>query len=348
MPRNRGITDYGDPGSVSDTPDALSAQTAQAAPVDDGPLTRIRRMLPSLTGTGRACADYVLANAWEVRGLPIADFAVRAGVSPNAVNRFSRATGYDGYRAFSQALTLELGKILGAAYALPASVTEVSGIGRTNGASTDAPTPQGAGAVLRRVFELEIEALRDTLATLDRAAERAVEALAEAQQVLFIGTGAAAALSELAAYRFKVLGIRAAWAADPGAIAPEIHLLAAGDVVCAISYHGATRHILESIDHARDRGLTTIGITAVPGSPVARRVDIRLVAFGQQTALGFGQFASRVASLTLLDALAAAVAWRRGDAAVSHATELVGTMQRRADLRSARAVRPAGTGKRNK
>ena len=309
-------------------------------------------MLPSLTGTGRACADYVLANAWEVRSLPIADVAARAGVSPNAVNRFSRAIGYDGYRAFSQALTLELGKILGAAYALPASVTDLPGTGRTNGAGSGlaglAGLAGGSGVVLRRVFELEIEALRDTLATLDREAERAVEALAEAQQVLFIGTGAAAALGELAAYRLKVLGIRAAWAADPGAIAPEIHLLAAGDVVCAISYHGATRHILESIDHARDRGLTTIGITAVPGSPIARRVDIRLVAFGQQTALGFGQFASRVASLTLLDALAAAVAWRRGDVAVTHATELVGTMQRRADLRGARAVRPARAGRQAK
>ena len=351
MRRNRGITNYGaSPSGAAGAPAAPAAWGAHAtAPVEDGPLTRIRRMLPSLTGTGRACADYVLANAWEVRGLPIADVAARAGVSPNAVNRFSRAIGYEGYRAFSQALTLELGKILGAAYALPASVTDLPGPDRTDGAATDAAAlAGGAGVVLRRVFELEIEALRDTLATLDRAAERAVEALAEAQQVLFIGTGAAAALSELAAYRLKVLGIRAAWAADPGAIAPEIHLLAAGDVVCAISYHGATRHILESIDHARDRGLTTIGITAVPGSPIARRVDIRLVAFGQQTALGFGQFASRVASLTLLDALAAAVAWRRGDAAVTHATELVGTMQRRAELRGARAVRPTGTGKRNK
>src|SRR5688500_3228862 len=107
MRRNRGTTKYGD--SASDTPSAWGAPAS--APVEDGPLTRIRRMLPSLTWTGRACADYVLANAWEVRGLPIADIAARAGVSPNAVNRFSRAAGYEGYRAFSQALTLELGKI---------------------------------------------------------------------------------------------------------------------------------------------------------------------------------------------------------------------------------------------
>src|SRR5918995_5317001 len=234
MPRNRRKTEYG--GSGSGVSGVRLARPAE--PIEDGPLARIRRALPSLSGTGRACAEYVLANAWEVRGQPIAEVAARADVSPNAVNRFSRALGYAGYRTFSQALALELGKILGAAYALPASLTDHASAAASNGAASGGDGESGgAGAVLRRVFELEIEALRDTLGTLDGEAERAVEALAQAQQVLFIGTGAAAAISELAAYRLKVLGIRAAWAADPGAIAPEIHLLAPGDVVCAVSYH---------------------------------------------------------------------------------------------------------------
>ena len=65
------------------------------------------------------------------------------------------------------------------------------------------------------------------------------------------------------------------------------------------------------------------------------------MAFGQQTALGFGQFASRVAAATLLDALAAAVAWCRRDEAVAHATELVEVMQRRHTVGPDRAG-PAG------
>ncbi|HEX2325397.1 MAG TPA: hypothetical protein VHQ00_08350 [Chloroflexota bacterium] len=98
--------------------------------------------------------------------------------------------------------------------------------------------------------------------------------------------------------------------------------------------------VVPSFGHARRRGLTTICLTAVPGSPAAQRADIRLVAFGQQTALGFGQFASRVAAATLLDALAAAVAWCRRDEAVAHATELVEVMQRRHTVGPNRAGRP--------
>jgi len=384
MARNRRTTDYAIPANTGNVVSTLAtngrarrngdppesvlraaptvapvvpvAPVAPVTPEEDGPLAHIRLAMPSLTGTASACAQYVLANAWEVRGLSIREVATRAGVSANAVNRFSRGLGYDGYRAFSQALTLELGKILGAAYALPTSLTDAPGTsGRFGAASPPGAagavggsaipgrgTPEGVAGVLARVFELEIEALQDTLRTLDvKAAERAVEALAGAQDVLFIGTGAAMALSELAAYRLKVLGMRAYWAGEPGAIVPEIHLLAPGDVVCAISYHGATRHIVDALEHATDRGLTTICITAVPGSAAGQRADIQLVAFGQQTALGFGQFASRVASATMLDALAAAVAWRRQDRAIAHAAELVAVMLKRNTVTAGRSSRPS-------
>ena len=383
MARNRRTTDYALPADVTSVVAApptngqaqrngnlpergpgaapVVAPGAPVTPEEDGPLTRMRLAMPSLTGTARACAQYVLANAWEVRGLSIREVAIRAGVSANAVNRFSCGLKYEGYRDFSQALTLDLGKILGAAYALPTSLTDAPGTSGRFGASSPPGearvvsatgpvgsaaipgrgTPEGVASVLARVFELEIEALQDTLRTLDvKAAERAVEALASAQDVLFIGTGAAMALSELAAYRLKVLGMRASWAGDPGAIVPEIHLLVPGDVVCAISYHGATRHIVDALEHARDRGLTTICITAVPGSAAGQRADIQLVAFGQQTALGFGQFASRVASATMLDALAAAVAWRRQDHAIAHAAELVAVMLKRNTVTAGRSSRP--------
>lgn len=323
------------------TTSKTEADLRELLPADDGPLARIRRLLPGLTGTARACAEYVLSNAWEVRRQAIAEVATRSGVSTNAVNRFSRTLGYEGYREFTQALALELGRVLGSAYALPASLTAPLGngsAGGTNGATGQQET--SVASIVSRVFTLEIEALQDTLRTLDvGAVERATEALAGAQSILFIGTGAAMALSELASYRLKVLGLRAAAAGDPGLILPEIHLLAPGDVVCAISYHGATRHIVSALDHARERGLTTICITAVPGSPAAQRADIQLVAFGQQTALGFGQFASRVAAATLLDALAAAVAWCRRDQVSRHAEELVGVMQRRNTVDAERTSR---------
>ena len=292
---------------------------------------RIRAALPGLAGTARACGEYVLANPWAARGVSIAEMATRSGVSQNAVNRFSRTLGYSGYREFSQALVMELGRILGAAYALPDSIAAGKMPGAANGVS--APGANGAAtvsSVVSRVLTQEIEALQDTVRSLDAGAvERAVQALVGAQTVLFVGTGTGMALCELAAYRLKFLGLRAAWAGDPGTVLPEIHLLGPGDVVCAVSHHGVTRHVVEALEHARERGVTTVCITAVPDSLAAHWADILLTAFGSHVGVGFGQFASRMTALAVLEALTAGVAWATRDRSVGHAEALMEAIQRR-------------------
>ena len=80
--------------------------------------------------------------------------------------------------------------------------------------------------------------------------------------------------------------------------------------------------MLDVLALARRRGLTTIAITAVPDSPATRAAYIHLVVSSGAEALGFGQFASRVTTTTLLEALAAAVAWKRRDVSLPHANDI--------------------------
>src|SRR5688572_17844319 len=162
-------------GTLSRTTKAVTTDTDFVPLVDteigEAPLGRIRRMLPELTGALRAGADYILANAWEVKGLSIHDVAARVGVSAHALNRLSRRLGYSGYREFSRGLMLELGKILGAAYAIPPPLVEGLN-GRGNQSST-------LGTLAARVFALELAALQDTVRALSaKSFERAVQALA--------------------------------------------------------------------------------------------------------------------------------------------------------------------------
>ncbi len=110
---------------------------------------------------------------------------------------------------------------------------------------------------------------------------------------------------------------------------PEVHLLRSGDVVCAVSHHGVTRHVVEALEHGRERGLTTLCITAVPDSPAAQRADILLTAIGSNVGVGFGQFASRMTAVAVLEALTAGVAWVTRDHSVGHAEALMAAIQRR-------------------
>jgi DNA-binding MurR/RpiR family transcriptional regulator len=305
------------------------------------PLTRLSLELTALSGALRTCADFVLAHPWEVRGLAIRDLAARAGVSSPSVNRLSRRIGFSGYREFSQALAMELGRIAGAAYAIPEPLSRHMLRGAETQGGTRVETPAGGQAgqgepvdeamtVVSQVFAMEQAALQDTWRSLDRAAvSGAVRSLARARNVLFVTVGAGLGVCEVAAYRFKVLGLRAACTGDPATVIPEIHLLEPGDVVVGVSYHGHSSSVVDGLAYAQGRRLTTICITAAAGSPVAARADLALVVFGRDEALGFGQFASRVSTAALLEALTTAVAWVRRDTAVAHANEVTLAAQHR-------------------
>ncbi|MBI3974058.1 MAG: MurR/RpiR family transcriptional regulator [Chloroflexi bacterium] len=284
-------------------------------------MARIRRVLPELTGALSICAEYALAHAWELRGLSIHEVAARVGVSTNAINRFARRLGYAGYRDFSHALSMELGRIQGAAYALPEPLLAKNLEGTAE--ASDDPL-----VVMSRVFALELAALRDTWRSLDPAALRgAAAALAAASRVLFVGTGVGVGACQIAAYRFKVLGIQADWATDPAAVITELHLLRPGDVFVALTLHGASRTVLEPLELARRRGLTTICITAAAGSRATELADFPLVVFTGDESLAFGQFASRVAAIVLLDALVSAVSWTRRDTCLPHVEEVTAANQ---------------------
>jgi DNA-binding MurR/RpiR family transcriptional regulator len=290
----------------------------------------------------QAAAGVVLANAWEVRGLSIHELAARAGVSAHAVNRLSRRLGYSGYRDFLQSLAMELGQTVGAAYGIPAPLARQMAV--PTGAAADDPL-----TIVSRVFALEIAALHDTQRVLDgEAIRRAVDAIAGAPSVLFVSTGAGLAISELGVYRLKVLGFRAANVADQASMVAEMHLLPPGGVVVGVTYHGQAANVLEALGVAKQRGLTTIAITAVPGSPASKAADIQLVVSSEAEALGFGQFASRVTTATLLEAIAAAVAWKRRDTALPHANNIWLETQRlnpSAGGRASRAPAAAANGR---
>jgi DNA-binding MurR/RpiR family transcriptional regulator len=267
---------------------------------EDSALDRIEAHRHELSGTLRRVADYVLANPWETRGISIVELARRAGVSENTVTRFCLKIGYAGYREFATQLASTLGRVFGAAYVAPPEAAE--------------PAAEGSGAfrIVSNVFSMELRALHETLRLLDRqAVEQAVDALSAASQVLFLGLGGTAAPASTAAYRLTLLGLNASWLTDPYLFVAKVATFGAGDVVFGISYNGQNRLVAEAMRIARARGARTIGLTTAPRSPLAQNADVRLIVASSVPVLTSQQFVARVAGVLMVDALVAAVAWRR-------------------------------------
>jgi DNA-binding MurR/RpiR family transcriptional regulator len=226
--------------------------------------------------------------------------------------RLTRELGFKGYRDFSQGLTLDLGKVLGGAYGLPPSVADAVQEGGDE-----------AGVVIK-TLALEMVGLQDTIRHLDLAlVRRAVEALSAANAALFVGTGSGLPVCSLAAYRLTLLGLRAAYSGDPNTILAELHLLSPADVLFAVTLHGATPHLVRALHHARRRGVTTVCLTAAPGSPAARAADIALVMWGPDAHTATDQFVSRVLSVAVVEALLAAMVWKRFGGTPPHLEEVL-------------------------
>lgn len=268
----------------------------------EGCLTRVRHALPGLEGARLRVASFVLSEPWAAHGLAIGELADRSDVSENAVSRFTRAVGYSGYRAFSQALSVDLGRSMGVAHDQPVELVEGAG-----GSGNDLTK------LVARVFELEISCVRDTLANLDEAQlEAAIALLSEAHRILLIGTGAAAPLCQMTQYRLSNLGLEATWASDPMVMVSETSRLGQHDVVIGISYSGESRATLDVLTYANSRrGAKTICLTAVRNSRIAEVSDIPLVMFGTNVSVGTAQFSARVSGMVLLEAISTAVAVKK-------------------------------------
>jgi DNA-binding MurR/RpiR family transcriptional regulator len=267
-------------------------------PSEDSALDRVASHRQDLAGTVRRVADYVLANPWETRGISIVELARRTGVSENTVTRFCLAIGYAGYREFATQLASALGRVFSADYLPESDSTLVEG--------------DGVFRVVSNVFSMEIQALRETMRRLDReAVDRAVMELNSADRVLILGMGGGGGPASTAAYRLTLLGLNASWLTDPYLFVAQANRFGQGDVVVGISYSGQNRLVGEAMRIARERGATTISLTAAPRSPLAKNADVRLIIASSVPVLTSQQFVARAAAALMVDAIVAGVAWKR-------------------------------------
>lgn len=302
---------------------------------DDGCLSRVERSLPTLDGVRRRIAEYLVAQPWEAQGLSIGELADRAEVSENAISRFAKTLRYSGYREFAQALSLDLGRRLGTAHSHPLEIVA----GLSAGSSTSAE-------LVSRVFELELSCITNTAANLDgERLEGAINALCKAARILFIGTGSAAPICQMAHYRFSNIRLLTTWTSDPMFMVSEVEMLNPGDVIVGVSHSGRTRATYDVLQYAHRRGVTTISITAIGHSPIAEVADINLVVFGPRFSPSSGQFGARVSEMVLMEAIATAISVKKYGESVPELGEL-GDAQARINNLSEQPQREHGVNRR--
>ncbi len=173
-------------------------------------------------------------------------------------------------------------------------------------------------AEARRVFEIELTALRAVRARLDETFNLAVEAIADAVRqrgkVVIVGIGKSGNIGQKIAATFTSTGTTSVVLSSVDALHGDLGIVNDGDIILALSYSGESEELVNLLPALKRFAVRIIALTGAPKSTVGRHSDLVLNVHVPKEACPFNlaPTASTTAMLVMGDALAMAVLQARG------------------------------------
>jgi arabinose-5-phosphate isomerase len=173
-------------------------------------------------------------------------------------------------------------------------------------------------AQARKVFDIELAALKAVRAQLDRAFDQAVELIVETLRqrgkLIVVGVGKSGIIGHKIAATLTSTGTTSVMLSSVDALHGDLGIIADGDVVLALSYSGESDELLNLLPALKRFQVKIVAITGAPKSALARHSDLVLRSRVAKEACPFNlaPTASTTAMLALGDALAMAVLQARG------------------------------------
>ncbi|MCL2875840.1 MAG: KpsF/GutQ family sugar-phosphate isomerase [Betaproteobacteria bacterium] len=177
------------------------------------------------------------------------------------------------------------------------------------------PSPQRALELGRRVLEIEAQAVAALVGRIDETFGQAIDMILRCRgRVIVSGIGKSGHIARKFAATLASTGTPAYFVHAAEAAHGDLGMIAAEDIVIAISNSGASEELLAIVPQVKRRGARLIAMTGNAGSPLAREADIHLDAAVSEEAcpLNLAPTASTTAELALSDALAVALLDARG------------------------------------
>ncbi len=170
-------------------------------------------------------------------------------------------------------------------------------------------------ALAGRTFEIEARALQGLAARQGEDFARAVQAVLQCRgRTVVMGMGKSGHVGRKIAATLASTGTPAFFVHPAEALHGDLGMVAAGDVVLAVSNSGEGDELAVVLPALRRLGVTLVAMTGQPGSTLARHADLVLDSGVDQEAcpLNLAPTASTTAQMALGDALAVALLDARG------------------------------------
>lgn len=247
-------------------------------------LYKIRKLYNQMGFAEKKVADYILNNTQKLFELSISELAQQCNCGAATIVRFSHRLGFDGYQALKLGILREIG--------------DVSEIDREITFDDDV-----ISVFRKKTAELYLT-LKSTEAILnEEMLEKAATAIIQAERIVVFGLGNSAAIATDAAHKFLRLGLNAQACCDNHMQTIIASHLDRKSLAFGISHSGRSKDIVEALEFSKIGSATTMCITNYSDSPIVKVSDIALFTKSEETKYSVLALSSRLAQLTILDAL---------------------------------------------
>ncbi|WP_416143707.1 MurR/RpiR family transcriptional regulator [Planococcus koreensis] len=258
-------------------------------------LAAIRGSYQRFSDKEKKIADYVLNDPKNIIHLTINQIADELGLAESTIFRFCQRIGFKGFQAFKISLAAEV-------------VAPLKDI------HEQIEEGDSVRSVTEKVFRSNINTLEETLQIVDAAAmERAVQAIMKARKTEFFGSGGSAMIAMDGYHKFIRLGLLVSMNLDSHLQLMAASQLQKGDVAIVISHSGSTTDVLDILRVLKEKDVTIICVTNFAKSPLSKDADIALYTISEETDFRSEALSSRIAQLSLIDALYTNLMIARGD-----------------------------------
>ena len=245
-------------------------------------LESITAQYHSLTRSGKKLADYIFAHTGEAQYFSISTLAENSGVSEASITRFCHGLGLAGYNDFKLAL---------------AKTDHVTDMGELSDSPQGIASEDSLNTIFQKIHKASVLSLNETLELLDEdAINKAVDLLVQADRVFCFGNGGSMVMAMEAWSRFVHVS-------DSHMQIMNTALATSRDVLLVFSYSGSTKDMEDTLQIAREHGVSIILVTHYPNSRAAQFADVVLLCGYNEGPLQSGSIPAKVGQLLLIDCL---------------------------------------------
>ncbi len=220
-------------------------------------LQELAEQLPSLTPELRKAAAYVLESPSDVGISSIREISEAAQVKPNTFMRMARSCGFDGYEDFRAPFREEIRR---------------GGLNFQDRARWLQSLSKGGkhGKLYGELAASAIANIEKTFAASDATSVKAAaDAIVSARRAYVLGVGINHALAHSFAYLADMALDNVRAIPRNGSLAiDDIARAGPEDVLLAMTFKPYRAEVVEAVDYARAQGVTVIGISDSPASPI--------------------------------------------------------------------------------